>query len=116
MREWCAEQGKDPVASGLGDVTAVTLHCPHHQFERRVYDGAGFLWVEVLDQVHRSLDVREQHGDRLALTIRRRIRGFCDYAYRRACSGSALGFAANTVERFRTFKAELRGWRILCVA
>src|SRR5215472_12824971 len=70
MREWCAEQGKDPVASGLGDVTAVTLHCPHHQFERRVYDGAGFLRVEVLDEVHRSLDVGEQHGDRLAFAFK----------------------------------------------
>src|SRR5262249_16021192 len=60
------------------------------------------------------LDVCEQHSDRLALTFRRRIRGSCAYIYKRPRGGTALRFAASTIERLCTFKAELRGWRILC--
>jgi len=55
---------------GLGDVAAVALHRLHHQLECRIDDGAGVLRVEVLDQVHRSLDVCEQRGDGLALTVK----------------------------------------------
>jgi hypothetical protein len=69
MRDRCAEQGEDTVAGGFGDVAVVTMHCVHHQLEGRVDDGAGFLRVEVLDQVHRALDVGEQCGDGLALAI-----------------------------------------------
>src|SRR5262249_26693563 len=113
---WCTEQGKDAITGRLGDVAAVALHRLHHHFECRVDDGTGFFWVEVLDQLHRSLDVGEQRGDRLALTIHRRIRRFCAQVYRRASGSTALRFAASTIERLRTFKAELRGWWILCFA
>src|SRR5215470_9960566 len=111
-----SEQGEDTVAGLLGDVTVIVMDGVDHQLQRWIDNGAGFLGVEVLDEFHRSLDVGEQHSDRLALTIRRGIRGFCAYEYRRACSGGVLRFAASTIERLRTFKAELRGWRILCVA
>jgi hypothetical protein len=38
-----------------------------HQLQRRIDQGTGFLGIEVFDQLHRSFDVREQRGDRLAL-------------------------------------------------
>src|SRR5215467_3808468 len=111
-----AEEPKDPVSGRLRHITAVTHDRINHQPERRIDDGAGFLGVEVLNQLHRSLDVSEQNRDSLALTIRRRIRGFCAYVYGRACGDTVLRFAASTIERLCTFKAELSGWRILCFA
>src|SRR5215469_198993 len=54
-----AEQSEDAVTCRLRDVAAVALHRLHHQLESRVYDRAGPLGVEVLDQLHRSLDVGE---------------------------------------------------------
>jgi hypothetical protein len=85
MSHRCAEQCEDAVAGGLGDITAVPAHCLHHQLERRIDDGAGFFGVEVLDQIHRSFDVGEQHSDCLALTLD--IFGRCNITYpNRSCS------------------------------
>ena len=70
--DWCAEEGEDAVAGGLRDVAAVTLHRLHHQLECRIDDGAGFLGIEVLDQVHGAFEVGEQRGDDLALALGRR--------------------------------------------
>jgi hypothetical protein len=69
MSDWCAEQGEDAVASGLGDVTAVALHRLHHQLQFRVDDGAGFLRVEVLDQVIEPLMSAESAVTRLAFAL-----------------------------------------------
>src|SRR5262249_53691730 len=41
----------------------------HHELECRIDDGAGLFGVEILDQVHRALDVGEEHCDRLALAL-----------------------------------------------
>jgi hypothetical protein len=49
------------------------MHCVDHQLESGIDDGAGLLRVEVLDQLHRSLDVGEQHCDSLALALERGI-------------------------------------------
>jgi len=100
VRDWRAEQREDAVASGLRDVAALVPHRLHHQPERWVGDGAGFLGVEVFDQVHRALDVGEQRGDGLALAFQRRGRMVCsdlasrcgsrspaDRSWRRGCSG-----------------------------
>jgi len=56
----------------LGDVAAVAPRRVHHQLECRIDDGAGFLGIEVLDQVHGAFDVGEQRGDDLALALGRR--------------------------------------------
>jgi hypothetical protein len=69
MRDRRTKQSEDAVTRGLRDVAAVALHRLHHQLESRIDDCAGLLGVEVLYQVHRSLDVREQHSDRLALAL-----------------------------------------------
>jgi hypothetical protein len=53
----------------LGDVAAVTLHRLHHQLECGIDDGAGLLWIEVFDQLHRTFDVGEKNGDCLALAL-----------------------------------------------
>jgi hypothetical protein len=46
------------------------MHCVHHQFECRVDDCPRLLGVEVLHQIHRTLDVGKQRGDHLALTVK----------------------------------------------
>ena len=47
------------------------MHRVHHQLERRIDQAARVLRVEVLDQLHRALDVGEQRGHVLALTVER---------------------------------------------
>jgi class 3 adenylate cyclase len=69
VRHRCAEQSEDAVTGGLRYVAAVALHRLHHQLECRVNDCSCFLGVEVLDQLHRALDIRKQHRDGLALAL-----------------------------------------------
>jgi hypothetical protein len=38
-------------------------------FECRVEDGARFFGIEIFNQLHRSFDVGEKRGDRLALAL-----------------------------------------------
>jgi hypothetical protein len=45
------------------------MHRVHHQLERRIDDGARLLGIEVLHQLHRAFDIREERGDRLALAL-----------------------------------------------
>src|SRR5215470_14564488 len=68
VRNGRAEQCEDAVASTLHVAIIVAGHIDHY-FQRRVDDRARLLGVEVLDKVHRALDVGEQHGDRLALAL-----------------------------------------------
>jgi hypothetical protein len=54
------------------------MHRVDHQLQRRIDNRAGLLGVEVLHQLHRTLDVGEQGGDGLALafnSFRRRLFG-----------------------------------------
>ena len=71
VRDRRAEQREDAVAGGLCDVTAVAMDRVHHQLERGIDNRARLLGVEVLDQLHRTLDVGEQRGDGLALALDR---------------------------------------------
>jgi hypothetical protein len=50
-------------------VAVVTLDGLDHQFQRRIDNRSRFLGVEVLLQLGRSLDVRKQRRDRLALAF-----------------------------------------------
>jgi len=50
----------------------VAMRRVDHQLQRRVDDRAGLLRVEVLHQLGRALDIREQRRDRLALALGRR--------------------------------------------
>jgi len=73
------EQGEDAVAGRLNDITAVTMYGFDHQLERWVDNGARLFGVEILHQLHGALDIGEQRGDCLALTLgdRRWIVWFC---------------------------------------
>jgi hypothetical protein len=72
MGERRAEQREDAIAGGLHDVAVIAMRRIDHQPDRRIDDRPGLLGIEVLHQIHRTLDVREQRGDRLALALDRR--------------------------------------------
>ena len=69
VRNRCAEQGEDAVAGGLRDVAAVALHRLDHQPECRIDNSAGLFRIEVLDKIHRALDVGKECGNRFALAL-----------------------------------------------
>jgi hypothetical protein len=97
-----AEQRHDAVAHDLVDGAFVAMHRFHHLIEHRVEQLARLLGVAVGQQLHRSLEIGEQHGDLLALAfdrglgredlvgkMLRRVRLGSDVAPRRRC-GLAL--------------------------
>ena len=69
VRDRRAEQREDAVAGGLHDVTVVAMDRVDHQPQRWVNDRTGLLGVEVLHQLHRTLDVGKQRRHRLALAF-----------------------------------------------
>ena len=69
MRNGRAEQGKNAIAGGLHDISAVSMDGIDHQLEGRIDNRTGFLRVEVLHQLHRTFDIGEQRGHRLTLTF-----------------------------------------------
>jgi hypothetical protein len=70
-----AEQGHDPVAHDLVDGALVAVDGVHHPLEDGIEQPPGLLGVAVGEQLHRALEVREQHGDLLALSFQGRLRG-----------------------------------------
>jgi hypothetical protein len=66
-----AEQREDAITGRLSHIAFVTMHRVHHQLKRGIHDRARLFGIEVLDQLHRALDVGEQRGDRLALAVER---------------------------------------------
>jgi hypothetical protein len=66
-----AEQGHDPVAHHLVDGALVAMNGLHHPFEHRIEDLTRLLRVAVSEQLHRTFEVGEQHGDLLTLTFER---------------------------------------------
>jgi hypothetical protein len=69
VRDRRAEQGENAIAGRLNDVAVVPMDCVDHQLERGVDNRARLFGVEIRHQLGRTLDVGEQRGDRLALTI-----------------------------------------------
>ena len=65
------EQGHDAVAHHLVDRALVAVDRLHHPFEHRIEKLARFLGVTVGEQLHRALQVGEQHRDLLALAFER---------------------------------------------
>jgi hypothetical protein len=65
------EQCHDPIAHHLVDGALVTVDGLHHQLEDGIEDLACFLGIAVGQQFHRALQVGEQHGDLLALALKR---------------------------------------------
>ena len=64
-----AEQRHDPVAHHLVHGALVAVDRLHHPLEHRVEELPGFLGVPVGEQLHRALEVGEEHRDLLALAL-----------------------------------------------
>jgi hypothetical protein len=69
MRQRGAEQRHDPIAHDLVDGALVAVHRGHHALQHRVEELAGLLGVAVGEQLHRALEVSEQHRDLLAFSF-----------------------------------------------
>jgi hypothetical protein len=68
------EQRHDPVAHDLVDGALVPVDRLHHPLEDRVEELPRVLGVTVGEQLHRALQIGEQHGDLLALALQRALR------------------------------------------
>jgi hypothetical protein len=75
MRDRRAEQRHDPIAHDLVHRALVPVHGFHHQLEHGVEDLPRLLGVAVGEQLHRTLEVGEEHRDLLALAFERGLRG-----------------------------------------
>jgi hypothetical protein len=69
MRDRRAEECEDTIPGRLRYVAAVMMDRVHHQLERGIDQAARLLRVEILDQLHRALDLGEQGRHRLALAF-----------------------------------------------
>ena len=70
-----AEQRHDPVAHHLVDGALVVVDGLHHVLEDRVEELARLLGIAVGEQLHRALEVGEQHRHLLALAFECRLGG-----------------------------------------
>ena len=70
-----SEQRHDPVAHHLVDGALVVMDGLHHPFEHRVEELPGLLGVAVGEELHRALEVGEEHGHLLALAFEGGLRG-----------------------------------------
>ena len=70
-----AEERHDPVAHHLVDGALVAVDRLHHVLEHGVEELARLLGVAVGEQLHRALEVGEEHGDLLALAFERGLGG-----------------------------------------
>ena len=64
-----AEQGHDPVAHDLVDRAFVVVDGLHHALQDRIEELARLLGIAVGEQLHRALEVGEEHRDLLALAL-----------------------------------------------
>ncbi len=64
-----AEERHDPVAHDLVDGALVAVDGLHHALEHGVEELARLLGIAVGEQLHRALEVGEEHGDLLALAL-----------------------------------------------
>ena len=67
--ERCTEEGHDPVAHNPVHGALVAVNGLNHAFEHRVEELLCVLWIAVGKQLHRTLDISEQNGDLLPLTL-----------------------------------------------
>jgi hypothetical protein len=69
-----AEQRHDPVAHHLVYRALVPMHGLHHVLEHGIEEVARLFGVAIGEQLHRALEVGEQHGDLLALALEGALR------------------------------------------
>src|SRR5215472_15500413 len=103
----CPEHRENAIPGGLRNVAAVAAASVDHQVQRRINDPSCLFRIEAFHQLGRASDVGEQRGDRLALALERFVHNPGAYLYPRARIRYRFRFAASTLERLRTFEAEL---------
>jgi len=64
-----AEQRHDAIAHDLVHRALEAVHSVHHPVEHNVEDLAGLLRIAISEQLHRALEVGEEHRDLLALAF-----------------------------------------------
>ena len=87
-----AEERHDPVAHHLVDGALVAVDRLHHPLEHGVEELPRLLGVAVGEQLHRALEVGEEHRDLLALALEGGLRG-------EDLLGEVLGGVASQVGR-----------------
>jgi hypothetical protein len=75
VRHRRAEERHDPIAHHLVDRPLVTVDGLNHAFEHRVEELPGLFGVAVGEQLHRALQVCEEHRHLLALAFEGGLRG-----------------------------------------
>ena len=73
MGEGRAEQRHNPVAHHLVDGALVAVDGLHHEFQNGIENLARFLWIAIGEQLHRALEIGEEHGDLLTLALERAL-------------------------------------------
>jgi hypothetical protein len=61
------KQGHDAIAHDLIHRSLVAMHGCHHALQHRIKELPGLLGIAVGQQLHGAFEIREQHGDLLAL-------------------------------------------------
>ena len=74
MRQRRTEQRHDAVAHHLVDRSLVVMHRFHHPLENRIQNLPCLLGIAIREQLHRALQVGEQHRHLLALAFERGLR------------------------------------------
>jgi len=69
LRQRRSEQGHDAIAHHLVDRAVVVMDRLHHALQDRVEKLAGLLRVAIRQQLHRALEIGEQHRDLLAFAL-----------------------------------------------
>jgi hypothetical protein len=120
VRDRRAEQRHDAVAHHLVDRALVVVHGFDHPLEHTVEQSARVLGVAVGEQLHRSLEVGEEHGDVLALALERVLRRADPLGQvrrgigRRRCKARRSGRRGG--RRRGALRTELRAGRKIAVA
>ena len=75
-----AQQGKDAIAQGLGDITLIAVDSVHHKLEGGINNRPGFFGIESFNQRCRAFEIGKQGGNGFALAVG------CTASFRAACS------------------------------
>ena len=73
MSQRRAEEGHDPIAHDLIHRPLVAVDGLHHVLEDGIKQLARLLGVPVGEQLHRALEIGEEHGDLLPLAFKRAL-------------------------------------------
>jgi hypothetical protein len=75
VRQRRPEQRHDAITHHLIDGALVAVDGFHHQLEDGIEDLPCLFGITVREQLHRALEIGEEHGDLLPLALQRGLRG-----------------------------------------